>query len=70
MLVRRLILDLGRAAHVEESRRADLARHARQLRLRADEDRLDSQLRYSPMAFRVWRAITKLVRLSEDGDAG
>jgi hypothetical protein len=26
--------------------------------------RLDSQLRHSPMAFRVWRAITKLVRLS------
>ena len=30
-------------------------------------DRLDSQLRYSPMAFRVWRAITKLVRVSEGG---
>jgi hypothetical protein len=28
-------------------------------------DRLDSQLRYSPMAFRVWRAITKLVMVSE-----
>jgi len=26
--------------------------------------RLDSQLRHSPMAFRVWRAVTKLVRLS------
>ena len=31
-------------------------------------DRLESQLRYSPMAFRVWRAITKLVRLSEGGE--
>ena len=31
-------------------------------------DRLESQLRYSPMAFRVWRAITKLVMLSEDGE--
>ena len=30
--------------------------------------RLESQLRHSPMAFRVWRAITKLVILSE-GDA-
>jgi hypothetical protein len=26
---------------------------------------LESQLRYSPMSFRVWRAITKLVRLRE-----
>ena len=31
-------------------------------------DRLDSQLRYSPMGFRVWRAITKLVMLSEGGE--
>lgn len=31
-------------------------------------DRLDSQLRYSPMSSRVWPAVTKLVRLSEDGD--
>jgi hypothetical protein len=31
-------------------------------------DRLDSQLRYSPMSFRVWRAITKLVKLSESGE--
>ena len=30
-------------------------------------DPLDSQLRYSPMGFRVWRAITKLVRVAEDG---
>jgi hypothetical protein len=30
-------------------------------------ERLDCQLRYSPMAFRVWRAITKLVKLSEPG---
>jgi hypothetical protein len=29
-------------------------------------DPLDSQLRYSPMGFRVWRAITKLVRVAED----
>jgi hypothetical protein len=29
-------------------------------------DLLESQLRYSPMSFRVWRAITKLVRLRED----
>ena len=31
-------------------------------------DRLDSQLRYSPMAFRVWRSVTKLVRLGADGE--
>jgi hypothetical protein len=31
-------------------------------------DRLDSQLRRSPMSFRVWRAVTKLVKLSEDGE--
>jgi hypothetical protein len=31
-------------------------------------DLLNSQLRRSPMAFRVWRAVTKLVKLSEDGD--
>lgn len=30
---------------------------------------LDFQLRHSPMSFRVWRAITKLVKLSSD-DAG
>ena len=27
-------------------------------------DQLDYQLRYSPMGFRVWRAITKLVKLT------
>ncbi len=31
-------------------------------------DRLESQLRDSPMSFRVWRAITKLVTLSKDGE--
>src|ERR1700733_13929385 len=31
-------------------------------------DQLDSQLRNSPMAFRGWRAITKLVKLSQDGE--
>ena len=31
-------------------------------------DQLDSQLRNSPMSFRVWRAITKLVKLSQDGE--
>jgi hypothetical protein len=31
-------------------------------------DRLESQLRYSPMSFRVWRAITKLVMLRADGE--
>jgi hypothetical protein len=31
-------------------------------------DLLDSQLRHSPMSFRVWRAVTKLVELSEDGE--
>ena len=31
-------------------------------------DRLDSKLRHSPMSFRVWRAITKLVKLSGDGE--
>jgi len=31
-------------------------------------DRLDAQLRHSPMSFRVWRAITKLVKLSEGGE--
>jgi len=31
-------------------------------------DRLDSQLRHSPMAFRVWRAVTKLVKLIEGGE--
>ena len=31
-------------------------------------DRLEAQLRDSPMSFRVWRAITKLVMLSKDGD--
>lgn len=31
-------------------------------------DRLDFQLRRSPMSFRVWRAVTKLVKLSEDGE--
>jgi hypothetical protein len=30
------------------------------------KERLDSGVRYSPMAFRVWRAITKLVMLSGD----
>lgn len=36
--------------------------------LRPMIDRLDSQLRYSPMAFRVWRSVTKLVRLGADGE--
>jgi hypothetical protein len=36
--------------------------------LRPMMDRLDSQLRYSPMAFRVWRSVTKLVRLGADGE--
>ncbi len=31
-------------------------------------DRLDAQLRRSPMSFRIWRAVTKLVNLSEDGE--
>jgi hypothetical protein len=31
-------------------------------------DRLDTQLRHSPMSFRVWRAVTKLVKLSQDGE--
>jgi hypothetical protein len=31
-------------------------------------DRLEAQLRDSPMSFRVWRAITKLVMLSKDGE--
>jgi hypothetical protein len=31
-------------------------------------DRLDAQLRRSPMSFRVWRAITKLVKLSAGGE--
>lgn len=31
-------------------------------------DRLESQLRYSPMGFRVWPAITKLVTLSNDSE--
>jgi hypothetical protein len=31
-------------------------------------DRLDSQLRNSPMAFRVWRSITKLVKVGADGE--
>lgn len=31
-------------------------------------DRLDAQLRRSPMSFRVWRAITKLVKLSGGGE--
>jgi hypothetical protein len=31
-------------------------------------DLLDSQLRRSPMSFRVWRAVTKLVTLSQDGE--
>jgi hypothetical protein len=31
-------------------------------------DRLEAQLRDSPMSFRVWRAITKLVMLSEGGE--
>jgi hypothetical protein len=31
-------------------------------------DRLDSQLRHSPMSFRVWRVVTKLVKLSQDGE--
>ena len=29
-------------------------------------DQLESQLRYSPMSFRIWRTITKLVKLGED----
>jgi hypothetical protein len=32
------------------------------------KDQLELQLRYSPLAFRVWRAITKLVRLRGDGE--
>jgi hypothetical protein len=31
-------------------------------------DRLEAQLRDSPMSFRVWRAVTKLVMLSKDGE--
>jgi hypothetical protein len=31
-------------------------------------DELESQLRHSPMSFRVWRSITKLVKLSEGND--
>jgi hypothetical protein len=31
------------------------------------KDLLESKLRYAPMGFRVWRSVTKLVRLSEDG---
>jgi hypothetical protein len=31
-------------------------------------DRLESQLRHSPLAFRMWPAITKLVTLSHGGD--
>src|ERR1700733_5873702 len=31
-------------------------------------DRLESQLRYSPMSWRLWRAITKLVILSEGSE--
>jgi hypothetical protein len=36
--------------------------------LRPMMDRLDSQLRNSPMAFRVWRSITKLVKVGADGE--
>jgi hypothetical protein len=32
------------------------------------QDWLETAVRYSPMAFRVWRAITKLVRLRSSGD--
>ena len=32
------------------------------------KDQLELGVRYSPMAFRVWRAITKLVKLREDGE--
>ena len=31
-------------------------------------DRLEFELRYSPLGFRVWRAITKLVMLGEGGE--
>ena len=31
------------------------------------KDWLDTAVRYSPLAFRVWRAITKLVKLRGDG---
>lgn len=31
------------------------------------KDRLESKVRFSPMGFRVWRAITKLVQLGQDG---
>jgi hypothetical protein len=31
-------------------------------------NRLESELRYSPLGFRVWRAITKLVKLIEPGE--
>jgi hypothetical protein len=30
------------------------------------KDRLESKVRFSPMGFRVWRAITKLVQLNQD----
>jgi hypothetical protein len=33
-------------------------------------NQLESQLRHSPMSFRVWRSITKLVRLSEGNGQG
>jgi hypothetical protein len=34
------------------------------------KDRLESHLRNSPMSFRVWRAITKLLKLSDGGHHG
>ena len=68
LLVRRLIL-MSVAPPTSRNHDAQillgmLASHALSLMM----DRLDSQLRYSPMAFRVWRAITKLVRVSEGGE--
>jgi hypothetical protein len=32
------------------------------------KDELEMRVRYSPMSFRVWRAITKLVKLRENGE--
>jgi hypothetical protein len=68
LLVRRLILI---SVAPPTSRNSDAAIMLGMLASYAFEpmrDHLESQLRHSPMSFRVWRAITKLVELSESGE--
>ena len=67
LLVRRLILvSVAPPTSISYDAQAMLARLA-SYAFRPMRERLDSELRYSPLGFRVWRAITQLVRLGMPG---